>query len=131
MRLSLFLNIVCMIILFGSLESRWSRTLPRSETKKILKIFKSQTMVKSRSIQSLPKRFRKKSSNKIMNKYCRFLLGAYEECLEKYLGFNLRNVQQNEEKQKRRQNTTTTVLLTSTTSSPPVTKNEKIYVRIY
>ena len=88
-------------------------------------------MVKYGGIQSLPKRFRKKSSNEIMNKYCRFLFGAYEECLEKYLGFNLRNVRQNEEKQKRKQSTTTSVLLTSTTSSPPITKNEKIYVRIY
>ena len=131
MRLNLVFNIFCIVILFGSLQSRWSRTLPRSETKKILKIFKSEPMVKYRGIQSLPKRFRKKSSNEIMNKYCLFLLGAYEECLAKYLGFNLRKIRPNEEKQRRIQYTTTSVLPTSTTSSPPITTNEKIYVRIH
>ena len=36
-----------------------------------------------------------------MEKYCRFLLGAYKECLAKYVDFKLRKVHGNEEKQPR------------------------------
>ena len=56
-----------------------------------------------------------------MEKYCRFLLGAYEECMAKYGKKKERKVQENEEKQHRGQKT-------STTSS--IDTNEKVYVRI-
>ena len=131
MRLNLVQNFLVIVILFGSvIQARWSRTLPRSENKEILKITR-QTNKKSRTFSSLPKEFQNKSNQEIiMEKYCLFLLGAYKECMEKYLGFKLRKVQKNEEKQYRRQNTSTSLLSTATTSSPLMATNEKIYVRI-
>ena len=85
-----------LVILVGSvIEARWSKTLPRSENKKIAK------EVKSQAFQTLPRKFENKSDKVIMEKYCRFLLGAYKECLEKYVDFKLRKVQENEEKQPR------------------------------
>ena len=131
MRLNLVLNFLYIVIVFGLvIEARWSRTLPSSGKKKILKIFMSRIKTKSQAFQTLPKESRKKSDKETMEKYCRFLLGAYKECMAKYLGFKLIKVQKNEEKQHRRQNTSTTVSPTSTTLSPLIRKNEKIYVRI-
>ena len=72
-----------LVILFGSvIEARWSKTLPRSENKKITKIAKE---VKSQAFQTLP-----------MEKYRRFLLVAYKECLAKYVDFKARKFQENE-----------------------------------
>ena len=88
-----------LVILFGSvIEARWSKTLPRSENKKITKIAKE---VKSQALQTLPRKFQNKLDKEIMEKYCRFLLSAYKECLAKYVDFKLRKVQENEEKQPR------------------------------
>ena len=85
-----------LVILVGSvIEARWSKTLPRSENKKIAKITKE---VKSQAFQTHPRKFQNKE---IMEKYCRFLLGAYKECLKKYADLKLRKVQENEEKQPR------------------------------
>ena len=130
MRLNLVLYFLVIAILFGSLiQARWSRTLPRLENKETPRTTR-QTDKKSQTFSSLPKEFQNKSDQEIMERYCLFLLGAYNECMEKYLGFKLRKVQKNEEKQYRRQNTSTSVLPTSTTSSPLMATNEKIYVRI-
>ena len=83
-----------LVILFGSvIEARWSKTLPRSENKKIAK------EVKSQAFPTLPWKFQNMSDKEIMEKYCRFLLGAYKECLAKYVDLKLRKVHKNEEKQ--------------------------------
>ena len=97
MRLKLvFIFSYVLIILFGSeIEARWSKTLPRSENKKIAK------EVKSQAFQTFPKKFQNKPDKEVNEKYCRFLLGAYKECLAKYVDFKLRKVQENEEKQPR------------------------------
>ena len=88
-----------LVILFGSvIEARWSKTLPRSETKKMSKIAKE---VKSQAFQTASRKFQNKSDKEIMLKFCHFLLGAYKECLAKYVDFKLRKVQENEEKQPR------------------------------
>ena len=85
-----------LVILIGSvIEARWSKTLPRSENKKIAK------EVKSQAFQTLPRKFQNKSDKEIMEKYCRFLLGADKECLAKYVDFKLRKFQENNEKQSR------------------------------
>ena len=74
-----------LVILFGCvIEARWSKTLPRSENKKIAK------EVKSQAFPTLPRKFQNKSDKEIMEKYCRFLLGAYKECLAKYVDFKLK-----------------------------------------
>ena len=126
MRFNLALHFLPIAILFGSvIQARWSRTLPRSETKKILKIFTSQIMVKPRGFRTIPKKFEKKSNKEVMEKYCRFLLGAYQSMY----CFKLRKVRENGEKQKRRKNTSISTS-TTTTSSLIITANEKIYVRI-
>ena len=110
-----------LVILFGSvIEARWSKTLPRSENKKIPKIPKE---VKSQAFPTFPKKFQNKSDKEIMEKYCGFLLGAYKECMAKYVDLKLGKVHENKEnpyKQKK----------PSTTSSPPIDRHEKIYVRI-
>ena len=88
-----------LVILIGSvIEARWSKTLPRSENKKIAKIGEE---VKSQAFQTLPKKFQNKSEKEIMEKYCRFLLGADKECLAKYVDVKLRKFQENKEKQTR------------------------------
>ena len=154
MRLNIFLNfsylVILIITLFGSeiqaslgnYKARWiSRTLTRSDIKKILvipkkiarsennKIPKSQKEVKSQGFSPYPKEFQKKSDKEIIGKYCRFLLGAFRACVANFLGFKLRRkLRENEEKQKKkREDTSTTVLPIPTTSSLP---NEKIYFRL-
>ena len=100
-----------LVILFGSvIEARWSKTLPRSENKKI---------AKEVAFPKLARKFQNKSDREKKEKYCRFLLGAYKECMAKYVDFKLGKVQENEERPYRQKKP-------STTSSPL----EKIYVRI-
>ena len=94
-----------------------SGTLPRSENKKIPKIT-TPTNVKSRAFPKLPRKFQNKSDREKKEKCCRFLLGAYKECMA-YVEFKLGKVQENEERPYRQKKP-------STTSSPL----EKISVRI-
>ena len=120
MRLNLVLIFSYAVILFGSvIQARWSRPLPRSENKKITKIFTSRREVKSQDFPTVPKGFLNKPDKEVIEKYCRFLLGAYQECMEKYVDFKLRKVWENEEKPYRGQTT-------STTSSPLIATSEKI-----
>ena len=80
-----------LVILFGSvIEARWSKTLPRSENMKIAK------EVKSQAFQTVPRKFQNKSDKEIMLKFCHFLLGAYKECLAKYVDFKLFELKENE-----------------------------------
>ena len=120
MRLKLVLIFSYAVILFGSvIQARWSRPLPRSRNKKIPKIFTNQIEVGSQDFPTVPKGFLNKPDKEVIDKYCRFLLGAYEECMEKFGDFKLRKIRENEEKTYRRQTT-------STTSSPFITISEKI-----
>ena len=115
MRLKLVLIFSYAVILFGSvIEARWSKTLPRSENKKIAK------EVKSQAFQTFPKKFQNKPDKEVNEKYCRFLLGAYKECMAKYVDLKLGKVKENKENSNRQKKS-------STTSSPLI---EKIYVRI-
>ena len=112
-----------LVVLFGSvIEARWSKTLPRSENKKIPKIT-TPTNVKSRAFPNLPRKFQNKSDREKKEKYCRFLLGAFKECMTKYVDLKLGKFQENKENPYRQKKT-------STTSSPPIDRHEKIYVRI-
>ena len=120
MRLNLVLIFSYVVILFGSaIQARWSRPLPRSENKKITKIFTSRREVESQDFPTVPTGFLNKPDKEVIEKYCRFLLGAYQECMEKYVDFKLRKVWENEEKPYRGQTT-------STTSSPLIATSEKI-----
>ena len=119
MRLNLVLIFSYLFILFGSvIQARWSRPLPRSENKKIPKIT-TPTNVKPQAFPKLPRKFQNKSDREKKEKYCRFLLGAYKECMAKYGDFKLGKVQENKKRPYRQEKP-------STTSSPL----EKIYVRI-
>ena len=100
-----------------------SEKIPRSRNKKLPRKFTHQTKAKSQAFPSLNKKFQNNSDKERMEKYCRFLLGAYEECMAKYGKMKERKVQENEEKQQRGQKT-------STTSSLLIDTNEKVYVRI-
>ena len=100
-----------------------SEKIPESRNRKMPTKFTHQTKAKSQAFPSLNKKFQNNSDKEIMEKYCRFLLGAYEECMAKYGKIKERKVQENEEKQHRGQKT-------STTSSLLIDTNEKVYVRI-
>ena len=95
-----------------------------SFTKKIPKKFTHQTKVRSQAFSSPTKKFQNKLDKETMEQYCQFLLGAYEECMAKYVKMKQRKVREKEEKQHRGHKT-------STTSSPLIKTNEKVYVRIY
>ena len=100
-----------------------SETLPRSENKKIPKIT-TPTNVKPQAFPNLRRKFQNKYDREKKEKYCRFLLGAYKECMTKYVDFKLGKVQENKEKSYTQKKPSTT------TSSPLIDRNEKIYVRI-
>ena len=53
--------------------------------------------MKSHAFPNLPKKFQDKSDRKKMDKYCRFLLGAYKECMAKYVDLKLGKVHENKE----------------------------------
>ena len=111
-----------LVILFGSvIEAIWSKTLPRSENKNIAKIAKE---AKSQAFPSPNKKFQNNLDKETMEKYCRFLLGAYKECFAKYLDFKLGKVQESKEKPYTQKKPSTT------TSSPLIDRNEKILRKI-
>jgi hypothetical protein len=118
-------------MLFGSvIEARWSRPLPRSENRKIPIIFTSQREVKSQNFPTVTKQFLNKPDTEVMEKYCRFLLGAYKECMTKYAAFKLRKVQEKEEKPFRGQTTSTTSSpLISTSEKVPGSRNKKLSIK--
>ena len=103
-------------------QPRWSGTLPRSENKKIPKIT-TPTNVKSQAFPNLPRKFQDKSDREKKEKYCRFLLGAYKECMAKYVDLKLGKVQENEEKQYRQKKS-------STTSSQLIDRHGWLNIRI-
>ena len=92
---------------------------PDQETKN----YPQNSHIRQKQTPRLNKKFRNNLDKETMEKYCRFLLGAYEECMAKYGEMKERKVQENEEKQQRGQKT-------STTSSTLIDTNEKVYVRI-
>ena len=100
-----------------------SEKMPGSRNKKLPTKFTHQTKANSQAFPRLNKKFRNNLDKETMEKYCRFLLGAYEECMAKYGKIKERKVQENEEKQHRGQKT-------PTISSTLIDTNEKVYVRI-
>ena len=100
-----------------------SEKIPGSRNKKLPAKFSHHTKAKSQAFPSLHKKFQNNLDKETMEKHCRFLLGAYEECMAKYGKMKERKVQENEEKQQRGQKT-------STISSMLIDTNEKVYVRI-
>ena len=124
MRLKLVLIFSYAVILFGSvIQARWSRPLQRSENRKIPDIFTSKREVKSQNFPTVPKGILNKPDKEVIEKYCWFLLGAYKECMAKYVDFKFGKLQENKEKPY-------TQKKYSTTLSPLIDRNEKIYVRI-
>ena len=120
MRLNLVLIFSYVFILFGSvIQARWSRPLPRSENRKIPNIFTSRRKVKYQNFPTVPEGFLNKTDKEVMENYCPYLLGAYKECMAKYVDSKLRKVQKKEEKPYRGQTM-------STTSSPLIATTEKI-----
>ena len=105
------------------IEARWSRTLPSNPKQEIKKVQKTQKDNFSDLYPFLASIFQKRSP-KIVETYCRFLLGAFKECMTKY---------HSEYKSHYKKWNNTEEEIRSTTSSPIMsqsTTHEKIYIRM-
>ena len=87
MRFNIVICIFLILAIFGTeIQARWSRILPKSKKNQPSEINSTQKST-SEEYPFLPKQFQDKSTAKIYEGYCQFLLGATEECMKQFLKF--------------------------------------------
>ena len=118
-----FQLIFCYLILYIVIEARWIRTLPSNLKQEIKKLKKTQRDNFSDLYPFLTSIFQN-SSTKIVETYCRFLLGAFKECMTKYHSeYKSHYEKWNNTEEEIRSTTPTPIMSQSTTY-------EKIYIRM-
>ena len=123
-------NFIVHLIFWTVIQARWSRTLPSSLRYKGKKVQQTERDNFEKKFPILSSIF-KKNSLKVVEKYCRFLLGAFKECMAKYHS-EFRPSFKTWKKAKKLIKTTAISPLVSMSTTPVQLKttHEKIYVRI-
>ena len=123
-------NFIVHLIFWTVIQARWSRTLPSSLVYKGKKVQQTERDNFEKKFPILSSKF-KKNSLKVVEKYCRFLLGAFKECMAKYHS-EFRPSFKTWKKVKESIKTTTISPMMSISTTPVqlMTAHEKIYVRI-
>ena len=82
-----------LILLVTTIQARWIRYWPNFLSNK--KMIEAQNGKESLIFPTLPRELHNKSEKVIMDRYCRFLLGACDVWMKKYREFQLRKLREN------------------------------------